>query len=224
MYHEQHDSCGPRMVHFVRRFGGGPGFGPFGPGFGGPRGGGLRFGRIFRDGDLRLVVLSLLNEGPRHGYDVIKALEERSGGFYSPSPGVVYPTLTFLEEAGYATAASEGAKRVFTITDAGRAYLAENRESVQSVMETMARFGAKMGKAREWFDWTDSGPGHGATVETEIETETVTERSGAMTDLDRARRRLRALIVAATEGTEADQQRVAEILSRAADEILGKRV
>src|SRR5947209_2749977 len=73
----------------------------------------LRGGRMLADGDLRLIVLVLLEDSPRHGYDVIKALEERSGGIYSPSPGVVYPTLTYLEEAGYATAASEGNKRVY---------------------------------------------------------------------------------------------------------------
>ncbi len=215
MFYEQHHSCGPRAFHFVRRFGGGPGFGPFGPGFGGPRGGGLRFGRLFRDGDLRLVVLALLEEGPRHGYDIIKALEERSAGFYSPSPGVVYPTLTFLEEAGYATAAAEGSKKVYTISESGRVYLAENRESVQAILETMAKVGAKMGKAREWFDWAEAGPGGQHHAEDD-------ERSATMGDLDRARRRLRALIVAATEGTEADQKRVAEILDRAADDILGQ--
>ena len=80
----------------------------------------LRGGKMLADGDLRLIVLALLDEGPRHGYDIIKALEEKSGGLYSPSPGVVYPTLTYLEEAGYATASTDGNKRVYTITDAGR--------------------------------------------------------------------------------------------------------
>src|SRR5882762_4815796 len=64
----------------------------------------MRGGKMLADGDLRLIVLVLLEDGPRHGYDVIKALEERSSGIYSPSPGVVYPTLTYLEEAGYTTA------------------------------------------------------------------------------------------------------------------------
>ena len=69
-------------------------------------------------------------KAPSHGYEIIKALEEKSSGFYSPSPGVIYPTLTFLEEAGYVTAATEGNKKVYSITQAGRDYLAENRDTV----------------------------------------------------------------------------------------------
>jgi DNA-binding PadR family transcriptional regulator len=214
MFHRDFNDCGPRAAfQFMRRFGGGaPGFGPFGRGFGGPRGGGFRFGRMLRDGELRLVALALLEEAPRHGYDIIKALEERSNGFYSPSPGVVYPTLTYLEEAGYATAASEGNKKVYSISDAGKVYLGENRETVQAALEEMARLGARMSKAREWFEWTEQ------TEESEGPEVTATSRG----TLDRSRRRLRALILAAIEGTEADQKRVAEILDKAADEILGQ--
>src|SRR5271165_6028292 len=108
------------------------GSGGFGP-FGGPggRGGRLfRAGKMLADGDLRLLVLALLADEPRHGYDIIKALEERSHGMYSPSPGVVYPTLTYLEEAGFATATSEGNKKTYAITPAGRTHLDENREIV----------------------------------------------------------------------------------------------
>src|SRR6185295_20142237 len=79
----------------------------WGRGFRGGRGwggGAWRVGKMLADGDLRVIVLALLEDSPRHGYDIIKALEERSHGIYSPSPGVVYPTLTFLEEAGYAAA------------------------------------------------------------------------------------------------------------------------
>jgi DNA-binding PadR family transcriptional regulator len=209
------DHIGDHVFHFIRR-GGGHGFGPFGRGFGGPRGGGFRFGRMIRDGELRLVALALIEETPRHGYDIIKALEEKSSGFYSPSPGVVYPTLTYLEEAGYATATAEGNKKVYAISDAGRAYLEENRDAVQTILEQITRVGQKMSKAREWFDWAERHPG--ARHEEEDG-----EQSETMTELDRARRRLRALILAAIEGTEDDQKRVAGILERAADEILGKR-
>ncbi|WP_296742133.1 PadR family transcriptional regulator, partial [Mesorhizobium sp.] len=96
-----HNHFGERMfMHMAGKFGGrgGGGFGPFG-GRGGGRGGPgdmFRAGRMLADGDLKLITLSLLAEAPRHGYDIIKALEERTSGIYSPSPGVVYPTLTFL--------------------------------------------------------------------------------------------------------------------------------
>ncbi|MES0016817.1 PadR family transcriptional regulator [Mesorhizobium sp. M0036] len=151
------------FLHMAGKFGGrgGSGFGPFGHGGrGGGRGGPgdmFRAGRMLADGDLKLITLSLLAEAPRHGYDIIKALEERTSGIYSPSPGVVYPTLTFLEEAGYAASAADGNKKVFSITEAGEAHLAENREMIDGVLEHLERFGRKMAKARDWFGWNDDG-------------------------------------------------------------------
>jgi DNA-binding PadR family transcriptional regulator len=99
-----------------------------------------RAGRMFEQGDLRYVVLRLLEEKPRHGYEIIKALEERFNGAYAPSPGVVYPTLQLLEDLGYAriVPGAEG-KKVYEITDAGRAHLAENRETVDSIFERIGK-------------------------------------------------------------------------------------
>jgi DNA-binding PadR family transcriptional regulator len=109
-----------------------------GPGTRGRRRG---LGRMFEQGDLKYVILRLLEEKPRHGYEVIKELEDRFGGAYSPSPGTVYPTLTMLEDLGYARAAvDEGGRRIYEITDAGRAYLKEHSETVDGIFERMARF------------------------------------------------------------------------------------
>src|SRR3984957_15106497 len=89
------------------------------------RGGRSALGRFFAHGDLRLVILNLIAEKPRHGYEIIKAIEEQVGGAYSPSPGVIYPTLTLLEELGYVTVeAAEGGKKLYRITEAGDAELA----------------------------------------------------------------------------------------------------
>ena len=89
-------------------------------GFGG--GGDMkRFGRMLAQGDLRLLALALIAEQPRHGYEIIKVLEDKTEGWYAPSPGIVYPTLTYLEEAGYVTAQADGTKKLYTITDEGRA-------------------------------------------------------------------------------------------------------
>jgi DNA-binding PadR family transcriptional regulator len=162
-HHHFGDRAERMFMHMAGRFGGrgGGGFGPFGHGGrGGGRGGPgdmFRAGRMLADGDLKLITLSLLAEAPRHGYDIIKALEERTSGIYSPSPGVVYPTLTFLEEAGYAVSSSEGNKKVFSITEAGRSHLEENREMIDSVLDHLERFGRKMAKARDWFGWGDEG-------------------------------------------------------------------
>src|SRR6478609_2677148 len=92
---------------------------------GGGRGG--RLGRFFDHGDLRYVLLHLIAEKPRHGYELIKAIEEQFGGAYSPSPGVVYPALTLLEELGYLTVSTgESAKKLHEITAEGRAFLDAN--------------------------------------------------------------------------------------------------
>ncbi len=155
--HHHFEGHAKRAFWFMAgRFGGGGrhGFGPFGHGMRGGHGGAgamLRAGRMFGDGDLKLITLALLAETPRHGYDIIKALEERSSGFYAPSPGVVYPTLTFLEEAGHVSSATEGNKKVYSITEAGQTHLAENRELVDGLLDGIKRFGAKMAKAQEWF-------------------------------------------------------------------------
>jgi DNA-binding PadR family transcriptional regulator len=96
-------------------------------------------GRMFEQGDLRYVVLRLLEEKPRHGYEIIKALEERFGGAYAPSPGTVYPTLQLLEDLGYARVVpgAEG-KKVYEITDEGRKHLAENRQTVDTIFDRIA--------------------------------------------------------------------------------------
>ena len=107
------------------------------------RGGTFRGSRFFGHGDLKLVILSLLEERPRHGYDIIKAIEERSGGMYQPSAGTVYPTLTLLEEMGFARSVpDDGGKRVYEITESGRQHLTENRHTVNDIFSRIARTGA----------------------------------------------------------------------------------
>ncbi len=130
----------------------------FGPGGRHGLGGGdmLRAGRMLATGDLRLIALALIAEQPRHGYEIIKVLEEKTSGWYSPSPGMVYPTLTFLEEAGYVTAQTEGAKKLYTITDEGRAYLAENRDFVDAVLDRLAAVGNKIARMRRRFGGDDA--------------------------------------------------------------------
>lgn len=115
----------------------------------GPRRGHRRHGgegRLFEQGDLRWVILSLIAERDSHGYELIKAIEERTAGAYSPSPGVIYPTLTLLEEMGYLVeASSNGAKKAFAITDDGRAALAQNQASVAAIFERMTAFAERAG-------------------------------------------------------------------------------
>jgi len=147
MHTHTHRRCGGRG--FGRMAGEGAAFTiSFGRGMrgGGPGGrgpGGGRRGRMFDAGELKLVLLSLLAEQPRHGYDLIRAIEERTGGAYAPSPGVVYPTLTLLAEMGLADEVEEpGSRRKFAITEAGRAHLAENKAALD---EALARLDALAG-------------------------------------------------------------------------------
>lgn len=105
---------------------------------------GERMGRFFEHGDLRLVILAMLADQPAHGYEIIKALEEKTGGAYSPSPGVVYPTLTLLEEQGFAAVAdAQGGKKLYTITDEGRAYLGSQKSIIDVIAARIAEAGAR---------------------------------------------------------------------------------
>lgn len=136
--------CAEAQGPFGGRRGFGFGRGRHGGGFGG------REGRMFDGGELRLVILALIADKPRHGYEVIKALSERVGGDYSPSPGVVYPTLTLLEDMGLASAAQEeGGRKLYTITPEGQKTLAENRAQIDAIF---ARLDGEAGP-----DWADAG-------------------------------------------------------------------
>jgi DNA-binding PadR family transcriptional regulator len=202
--HDEHWAGGPR-----RHWGGG-GWGREGGGRGrGGFGGGdfMRFGRMMAQGDLRLVALWLIKEQPRHGYEIIKVLEEKTGGWYAPSPGVVYPTLTYLEEAGYVTAQADGAKKLYTITDEGRAYLDENPDVVDVVM---ARLSALAEKVAQWRRHTSEERGEHRER----------ERGPRVSRLvDAAIDNLRD-VAAERFGADADTEaRIVDILARAASEL-----
>jgi len=113
------------------------GFGPRFWAFGGPRRHMHRPGRgkWFESGEMRLVILRLIREKPRHGYEVIKALEERMAGCYTPSAGTVYPTLQLLEDQGFVRIVEEGGKKVYHITPEGETYLDEHRDALSDIGE-----------------------------------------------------------------------------------------
>jgi DNA-binding PadR family transcriptional regulator len=108
----------------------------------------LRARRILAQGDLRLIALALIAERPRHGYEIIKLFEEKTADWYSPSPGIVYPTLTYLEEAGHVTASAEGSKKLYAITGEGRAYLEANRDVVDAVLDRLTALGERVNRWR----------------------------------------------------------------------------
>jgi len=148
-----HHGCGPRgrleinIPDGLMAMRGGRGWqgnwGPFHFDFGdGPEGGWgrgrRRRGRMFESGELRLVLLKLIADEPRHGYDLIRAIEDLTGGDYAPSPGVIYPTLTLLQDMGLIEeAAGEGPRKPFQVTDEGRAHLEEREEEIEALFERL---------------------------------------------------------------------------------------
>ena len=152
--------CGPRGFEGIPEAIFTMGFGPrgsWGKGWGGSGwgdewggGGGRRGGRrrVFEAGELRLVLLKLIADQPRHGYDLIRAIEEMTHGSYAPSPGVVYPTLTMLEDMGLITAAQmEGTRKAYSVTSDGEAHLAERSEEVEALFARLSDFGTDNRKA-----------------------------------------------------------------------------
>ena len=149
--------CGPRGVNFpdglfAMGFGAGRAWGKgWGGGWDadwGGRGGGRGRRRVFDAGELRLVLLKLIADQPRHGYDLIRAVEEMTHGTYAPSPGVVYPTLTMLQDMGLIEdQQAEGARKVFAATAEGRAHLEEKAEEVEGLFARLDDLGSDQRKA-----------------------------------------------------------------------------
>ena len=104
--------------------------------------------RFFGAGDLRYVILQLISEKPSHGYEIIKSVQERLGGTYAPSPGVVYPMLTMLEEMGHATVVTDGARKLYTITEEGSKSLAENKALIDGLFSRMDQVRGEQGGER----------------------------------------------------------------------------
>lgn len=147
-------------------------------------------GRLFDHGTLRWVLLSLIAEKPSHGYELIKAVETKLGGAYSPSPGVIYPSLTLLEEMGALESEAQGGKKLYSITGAGRAMLAENEEVLRAAEATMDKFAARA------------------------------LRPAAIQDaVGRLRRAIHARLTGEAALTEAQVQGIAAILNEAADKV-----
>ena len=172
-------------------------------------GGGFRMGRKFAAGDLQLVILALLAEQPRHGYELIKLLEERSGGFYVPSPGVIYPALTYLEETGLADVESEGTKKLYRITESGRKLVEENSSMIEMTLGQLERIGEKMAHVRRIFD----PEGRGGDREEEAFPEDKSEVAAA-------RMLLKSALRLRYPWSKDEAKRIAGILERAAAEIL----
>jgi DNA-binding PadR family transcriptional regulator len=189
--------------HAIGRHGGRHRFGRGGHGFFG-RGSGGDFppSRRLASQDLQLVILALLADQPAHGYELIRTIEERSDGFYTPSPGVIYPALTYLEEVGHASVEQDAGRKRYSITAQGRAHLEEYRTTADAILQALSRIGRRMDEVREAFAGVS-----------DLDAE-------ASEELHRARHALKRAMRAKHGGDAAEARRIAKILERAAAEIL----
>ncbi len=199
-HHHRRGERGGRFGGGAGGFGGGPG------GYGGGDGEGFPRGRKFTSDDLQLMLLALLDAQPSHGYELIKALETRSNGFYSPSPGMVYPALTYLEELGYVTVQLQGNRKRYELAEPGRQHLADNRDRVDLMLAKLTHIARKMDSVRRAFAGEEPlDPSEG----------------GWLPELIEARRALKLALFRRDNVPAAEQRRIAAILVRATAEIEG---
>ena len=152
--HKPHDDWGLGDLADFLSCGIGPGMFAFR--MGGARSRHRRRNQMFESGEVKFVILRLLKEKPRHGYEIIKALEEKLAGTYSPSAGTVYPTLQLLEDQGYVRVVEESGKKVYHITPEGEKFLEENKDAVEDIFDrvrdTVRDFaGGPMGELHQAF-------------------------------------------------------------------------
>ncbi|WP_428392773.1 PadR family transcriptional regulator [Lichenicoccus sp.] len=168
-------------------------------------GGGMPGARKLSSADLQLVVLALLDKQPAHGYELMRAIEERSNGFYVPSPGVIYPALTYLEEIGHAAVAQDGNRKLYSLTEQGRQHLAANRATTDAMLDALGRIGDRMEQVREAFAGLNAVDPKAAD------------------ELHQARHDLKHALLRTRDCTPDEARRIALILKRATAEILGTK-
>lgn len=205
--HNEHHAASSLMFHAHGHRGGAGGHHGRGrpPGSGDDGQGDFTRGRKYSSDDLQLMLLGLLEQGASHGYELIKALQLRSDGFYSPSPGMVYPALTYIEELGYAAVETVSNKKSYRLLPAGLDYLNANRERLQLLLAGLVHMARKMKLLR------------GAMAEESGEV----GDSGWLVEFVEARHTLKRAVMLKSDADQAEQKRVAAILMRAASEILG---
>jgi DNA-binding PadR family transcriptional regulator len=151
---------------------------------------------------LQLIILALLAEKPAHGYELMKAISEYSSGFYTPSPGVIYPALMYLHEIGYAKVEQDGTRKLYGLTPEGKAHLDSNRPAADSILEMLSRIGGRMQEVREAFAGAHEFG------------------SDKLEEIHRARNALKIALKSKRGCGPEEAARIAKILSRAAVEIL----
>ncbi len=164
--------------------------------------GGIPGGRKLSSADLQLVILALLEKQQAHGYELIRAIKELSNGFYVPSPGVIYPALTYLEEIGHTAVEQDANRKLYRIADEGRQHLEANRANAEATLEALSRIGSRMEQVREAFAGLDAFD------------------PTAADELHRARHAIKHALLSTRDCTPDEARRIAAILERTVAEIL----
>jgi DNA-binding PadR family transcriptional regulator len=201
-HHHDHPWFSSRHGHGGH--GGRPDRGGHPGGFGFSDDGGLPRGRKLSSDDLQLLLLALIAEQPSHGYELIKALETRSNGFYAPSPGMMYPALACMEDLGWVTIQLEGTRKRYALSDEGRAHLDANRERVDMLLARLRQAAQKMDLMRSALAEGEEGPGG---------------RGAWSAELADARHVLKRALMTRAGASLDEQRRIAAILVRAAADI-----
>jgi DNA-binding PadR family transcriptional regulator len=221
-FHRLHEfHSGRRAGRHHGFFGFGSDFGHGFPGSTGRGAGHFGPGRKLGSTDLQLLLLALLAEKASHGYELIKALDERSNGYYSPSPGMIYPALTYLEEIGHATVQTEGAKKLYSITEAGLTHLEQNRAAVDTLLEQLMWIGRKMDHLKRAMSWSEGSDGGGDDFDAPHGPREHGHSRGLAPEVRMAKRNLKSALIEKMGATQDEQRRIAEILERAAADIRG---
>jgi DNA-binding PadR family transcriptional regulator len=190
--------------------------GGFSDGFGGR---GMRAGKMLASGDLQLIILALISEKPRHGYEIIKAIEEHCSGIYTPSPGVVYPALTYLEEIGFTVSETEGTKKLYRIAAPGIEHLAKHRTDADQMLEQLGRFGKKMAQfQRQFVEEEVAGEEWGGSPRDQEKMEWRQLKA----EFHELKHQFKAALFEKLHASMEEKQRVLEILRRTIHEIRGR--
>jgi DNA-binding PadR family transcriptional regulator len=163
----------------------------------------LTRGRKFAARDLQLMFLALLSAQPSHGYELIKEIELRSQGFYVPSPGVVYPALTYLEETGMVEVEASGNRKLYRVSAAGQTELASQQQQVEYLLASLVHLGKKMAAMRQAIDNQDEE----------------SSKEGWLPEYMQTRRELKRVLVMKAEADHQEQRRIGQILREAIQQI-----
>jgi DNA-binding PadR family transcriptional regulator len=180
------------------------------------RGGAFRGARLLSSEDLQLIILSLIHANPSHGYEIIKEIEQKSSGIYKPSPGMIYPALTYLEEAAFTESEAEGSKKLYKITESGKKHVEENKAKIDEILAQLTVYGQRMAYFRDQMEQEEATEAQWAGSPREQQKREWRELKTEFHDI---RHELKHVLFSKLSVPLEEKKRVLEILRKAIDDI-----